>query len=151
MTGRFPSGHLKYARACNSDCCFDDVFDDGLVADSLLATTYRTNAGSEHSLTAHRLNLLRAELLARMVPLRAHGLTTVLDYSDHSQDEVDSDFDQQSRACDSRRKKQITQRGKLHGSFHALRAPAVNSHMVRRFRFPPIADRSTQKFIALVI
>jgi hypothetical protein len=67
MTGLFTSGILKYARACNPDCCFDDVFDDGLVADSLLATTYRTNAGSKH----------------------AHGLTTVLDYSDHSQDEED--------------------------------------------------------------
>jgi hypothetical protein len=51
MTGRFPSGILKYARACNIDYCLDDVVDDGLVADSLLATTYRTNAGSGHSLT----------------------------------------------------------------------------------------------------
>ena len=51
MTGLFTSGILKYARACNPDCCFDDVVDDGLVTDSLLATTYRTDAGSEHSLT----------------------------------------------------------------------------------------------------
>jgi hypothetical protein len=45
MTGRFASSILMYVRANNPDCCFDDVVDDDLVTDILLAATYRTNVG----------------------------------------------------------------------------------------------------------
>lgn len=49
MRGPFPSGVLKYARACNPNRCLDGAGDRVATAASLRATTYRANAGSERS------------------------------------------------------------------------------------------------------
>ena len=51
--------YSTHAASGNSSPCIDCTVGDRLAAASVRAPAYATNAGSEHSLTAHRLDLNR--------------------------------------------------------------------------------------------
>jgi hypothetical protein len=60
----------------------------------------------------------------------------LLDHSDHSKSEEDSDLDEESDASDRRRKKRVPQRRKLHGTSHVLRVPCPKLTYVKKVSVP---------------